>query len=355
MGNLLGTTFSFAITGALFFLYGAALWGVHKRLLKAYANKPAEQYRRQLIWLGTALFGLVLVIVVIPVGDAMQGQLLGLLGIVLSATIALSSTTIVGNALAGLMLKSLKKIRPGNYIEVEGHGGRVSEMDLLHTEIQTENRDLTTFPNLYLVTHPVRVLQDSGTILSVDVSLGYDAPRRRVESLLLSAATKTGLKDPYVQIRELGDFSVIYQVSGLSEDIEHLLSNRRRLRASTLDELHAGGIEVVSPNFMNTRTLEPGSRILPPVEDSGDFAEPDVAPDAVVFDKAQQAESLEELRQQRDALVLKIEPLETALKEFSDPESEGCRAAENTLNTVRKKVELLDNRISAAEARIAGS
>ena len=154
---------------------------MHQRLLKAYADKPAEQYRRQLIWLGLALFGLVFVIAVIPIGDAMQGQLLSLLGIVLSATIALSSTTIVGNAMAGLMLKSLKKIRPGNYIKVQEHSGRVSEMDLLHTEIQTEDRDLTTFPNLYLVTHPVRVLRKSGTILSVEVSLGYDVPRRRVE------------------------------------------------------------------------------------------------------------------------------------------------------------------------------
>lgn len=179
MGNLFGTTVSFLLSGSVVVLLGAGLWGIHRRLLKAYANKPAEQYRRQLIMLGLSLFGLVFAIVIIPIGDAMQGQLLGLLGIVLSATIALSSTTLVGNAMAGLMLKSLKKVRPGNYILVEGHAGRVSEMDLLHTEIQTEERDLTTLPNLFLVTNPVTVLRSSGTILSVEVSLGYDVPRRR--------------------------------------------------------------------------------------------------------------------------------------------------------------------------------
>jgi len=253
------------------------------------------------------------------------------------------------------MLKSLKKIRPGNYIKVEGHSGRVSEMDLLHTEIQTEDRDLTTFPNLYLVTHPVRVLRKSGTILSVEVSLGYDVPRRRVEVSLLSAAKKAGLKDPFVQIRHLGDFSVTYRIAGLCEDIEQLLANRRRLRAATLDELHNGGIEIVSPNFMNTRAVADGARIIPPVDETPLRDVGRTTPDAVVFDKAQQAESLENLREQRDTLRQKIEPLETAVKEFSDPESEECRAAENTLNTVRKKLELLDKRIAAAEERISDS
>jgi len=353
MTNLFGTTFSFLVSGLVFVLLGAALWGVHRRLLKAYANKPAEQYRRQLIMLGLSLFGLVFAIVVIPVGDAMQGQLLGLLGIVLSATIALSSTTLVGNAMAGLMLKSLKKVRPGNYILVEGHAGRVSEMDLLHTEIQTEDSDLTTLPNLFLVTHPVTVLRKSGTILSVEVSLGYNVPRRRVEELLLVAAEKAGLKDPFVQIRELGDFSVTYRVAGLSEDIEHLLTNRRKLRAMTLDELHRGRVEIVSPNFMTTRAIDPQAQVIPPDDRRADAEEVKKAPDEVVFDKAQQAESIAKLHEQREAVLEKIAQIEAEVKAFKDSDSAECRAAQKTLETQQKKLELLENNISSAEARIS--
>jgi len=354
MANLFGTTISFLLSGLVFVLLGAGLWGVHRRLLRAYADKPAEQYRRQLIMLGLSLFGLIFAIVVIPIGDEMQGQLLSLLGIVLSATIALSSTTLVGNAMAGLMLKALKKVRPGNYITVEGHAGRVSEMDLLHTEIQTEDRDLTTLPNLFLVTHPVTVLRASGTVLSVEVSLGYDAPRRRVEELLLSAARKTGLKDPFVQIRELGDFSVTYRVAGVSEDVEHLLSNRRKLRAMTLDELHIGGVEIVSPNFMTTRVLDPRTRVLPPQHHADDDDDDqDTTPDDVAFDKAQKAESLARLREQRDELVQHMTLMTAELKNFKDPESEQCRAAERTLDTAQKKLDLLDKRVAAAEARIS--
>ncbi len=356
MSELVGTALSFLVSGLIFILVGAVLYLVHRRLLAAYAKKPAEQYRRQLIMLALSLFGLVFVIVIIPISDAMQGQLLSLLGIVLSATIALSSTTIVGNAMAGLMLKTLRKLRPGNYVTVGEYAGRVTEMDLLHTEIQTEDRDLTTFPNLFLVTNPVTVLRDSGTILSVEVSLGYDIPRRRVEELLLSAAEKAGLKNPFVQIRQLGDFSVTYRIGGLSEDVEHLLANRRKLRAMTLDELHHGGIEIVSPNYMNTRALDPNVRIIPPEEYAVPEAE-DVGetPDDVVFDKAQQAESIEKLREQRDTLKAEIEKLAAELKELDQDDSEKYQAAENTLGSRKRKLQLLEDRISHEEQEISGN
>lgn len=352
MDDLIGTTFSFLLSILVFVLIGAGVWGVHRRLLRTYADKPAEQYRRQLIVLAVSLLGLVFAIVVIPIGDEMQGQLLGLLGIVLSATIALSSTTIVGNAMAGLMLKTLKKIRPGKYIRVEEHAGRVSEMDLLHTEIQTEDRDLTTLPNLFLVTHPVTVLRDSGTILSVEVSLGYDAPRRRVEELLLTAADKSGLKDPFVQIRNLGDFSVTYRIAGLAENIEHLLASRRKLRAMTLDELHKGNIEIVSPNFMTTRAMDSSARVIPPEEREPDALQRDMSPDDVVFDKAQKAESLEKLRERRQELIEKTAAIEQEVKEFKDRDSEECRAAESNLESAQRTLENLEQRIKAAEARI---
>ena len=51
------------------------------------------------------------------------------------------------------------------------HFGRVSERGLFHTEIQTQDRDLTMLPNLYLVTHPVTAIRSSGTIVSSIVTV----------------------------------------------------------------------------------------------------------------------------------------------------------------------------------------
>jgi len=268
-----------------------------------------------------------------PLSDLTQGQLLSFLAILLSATIALSSTTLVGNAMAGLMLKSLRNCRPGDHIRVGEHFGRITEMDLLHVEIQTEDRDLTTLPNLYLVTNPVKVLRSSGTILHVAVSLGYECPRKQVEEVLLQAAAATGLEKPFVQILELGDFAVSYQVSGVLTDIEHLIGTRRKLRARVLDQLHEAGIEIVSPTYMNSRVLEAAGRVFPqstsaPAQEA---VEPD--PDAVAFDKAQQADDLDKLKKEYTDMSQELIGIEQELKDAGPGE------ARQPLNLKKKKLE----------------
>jgi len=353
LSDLFAHLIDFGLSGLVLVLLIAGLYALHKHLLKLFANKPTEQYRRQLIMLGGSLFGLVFAITIMPISSQMQGQLLSLLGILLSATIALSSTTLVGNAMAGLMLKSLRKIRPGNFIRVGDYYGRVSEMDLLHTEIQTEERDLMTLPNLYLVTNPVTVLRPSGTVLSAEVSLGYDTPRRLVEEVLIKAAKKAGFKDPFVQIRQLGDFSVTYRIAAIAENLEELLARRRKLRAMMLDELHAAGIEIMSPNYMNTRTTDPEKRVIPPIDRRPESDKDSKTPDAVIFDKAQKAETLENMRETRQTLKQKLAECEDVLKEIKEKDSNEYHAAEKECEHLQNKIDHLDKVITAAETRIA--
>jgi len=190
------------------------------------------RFRNQLIMAGLSFIGLVVLIIFLPVDASVRGQMLSLVGIIISVTISLSSSTFLGNALAGVMLKSVRHFRSGDFVKVGEHFGRVSERGLFHTEIQTPSRDLTTLPNLYLATTPVTVVRSSGTIVDATVSLGFDIPHGKVEALLMNAAKQTELEDPFVQVLELGDFSVTYRVAGLLEDTKRLLTFRSRLRVA---------------------------------------------------------------------------------------------------------------------------
>lgn len=236
----------------------------------------------------------VTLILELPIDNEPRGQLLSLLGILVTAAIALSSTTLLGNAMAGFMLRSIRNFRPGDFIVVDGHRGRVSELGLLRTEMQTEQRNLTTFPNLYLVSNPVTVVRASGTFISSTVSLGYDVPRERIEKCLLEATEHAGLTEPFVFVLELGDFSISYRAAGFLEDVKYLISAESKLRECMLDSLHAAGIEIVSPTFMNQRRLEPDQVFIPkgshrakPKVDPADEARPEER----MFDKAEIAES----------------------------------------------------------------
>lgn len=325
----------------------AIVYYINRRLQAAYADRPEQQYRRQLVTVGLILTGILTAILLLPVTPATRNGLLSLFGVVLSATIALSSTNLVGNIMAGIMLRTVGNFRLGDYISVGDHFGRVSEMDLLHTEIQTEERDLTTLPNTFLAAHPVRVMRQSGSILSVELSLGYDVSRHQVEKLLLDAAARCELDSPFVQIRNLGDHSITYAVAGLLTDVKSLLGKRRALRAATIDVLHDAGIEIASPVLASTRTYPTKHQFLAdekPPERTRPAATS--SPDHIVFDKALQAEGLDKLRERRRALIELADTLRTAEK----GDDAGGQSAE--LERLEARLSRLDDVIAERESEI---
>ena len=83
-------------------------------------------------------------------------------------------------------------------------------------------------------------------IIYAEVSLGYDIHHDRVTDVLLAAAAQAGLRDAFVHVRELGDFSISYRVAGLLEDVQSLISARSGLRTEVLNALH-GALPVTSP------------------------------------------------------------------------------------------------------------
>lgn len=308
------------------------------------ASRTGGQVRRQLMTILLSFIGLIIVIMAVPdkfLSETSRGQILSLIGILLSAAIALSSTTLIGNAMAGMMLRIIKSFRPGDFVRVGDHFGRVTERGLFHIEIQTEDRDLTTLPNLYLVTNPVKVIRSSGTIVSADVSLGYDNPHDKIEAVLKDAALAAELSDPFVLIMELGDFSVTYRAAGMLSEVKQIISSRSRLRQMMLDKLHENGIEIVSPTFMNTRALPVDKNIIPDktAVRSETIAE-GATPEKIVFDKAEEAESLEKLNGMYEETGRMIESLKTQLKEIND-------------NAAREKIKSHIDRLEARRVRLA--
>lgn len=296
---------------------------VTRRALDRRPSRGEHQFRDQLLMLGLTLAGVLVIIVSLPLSDATRSQLLSLLGVLLSAMIALASTTFVGNAMAGMMLRSLRHFRPGDFVRVGDHFGRVSDRGLFHVEIQTEDRDLTTLPNLYLVTNPVTVVHAEGTVVSATVSLGYDVSREVIQDLLVGAAERAGLADPFVHVTELGDFSVTYRIAGICKDVKRLLSVRSRLREMMLDELHAGGVEIVSPTFMNQRVLAKEDQFIPPVAKSSPkkLVEPKPV-ESLVFDKADEAETVARIEEHIAAVEETIEATKKEIEATENPGTE---------------------------------
>lgn len=272
---------------------------------------------RQLIIIGVFILAMIVIIVMLPIPESTRNQILALVGILISGVLAFSSTAFVTNVMAAIMLRVTKPFVVGDFITFDGKFGKVSERGLFDTEIQADTGELIAIPNALFVSQSVQVVHNDGMIISTSLSLGYDVHHTRIEELLVSAAKQVDLKDPYVHILELGDFSVTYRISGLLVEPKTLLTSRSRLNAKVLDCLHGAGIEIMSPNFAR-HISHPVDKTTIPVNPRKGETTKKTSAEEVAFAKANQAEAE---AQKKSELSSAIEALKQELEAAKGEES----------------------------------
>jgi len=299
------------------FVAGASVYGVRWLVLARHVDIDTDKkLPRQLVLIAVWVVALVAVVLALPVSESSRNQVLGLLGVLISGIIAFSSTTIVSNLMAGVVLKVNKPFRTGDYVKCASFAGRVTEKGLLDTEIQTEHRTLIHIANSFLLANPVEVVRSSGTFISAEVSIGFDQHHGVVAKHLEVAAQKAGLSDAFVHVTALGNFSVNYKVAGLLLDTKTLLTSKSKLLVSILDELHNNNIEIMSPTVVASRPTDPNTQFIAKAKRK--IMKDSVNQEDLAFDKADEAEHAE---QQRLKLVVDIDALKIKLKEADEDES----------------------------------
>lgn len=328
-----------------------ALYIVNKLFSRQKATITGIVKFRHLVIFLVVFAGSIGIILTLPVQDSTRNHLMTVLGLIVSAAITLSSTTFVGNAMAGFLIKIIRNVKLGDFVEIDGNFGRISEQGFFHTEIQTPESNLTTLPNLHLIKNPVTVIRGTGTVVSATVSLGYDVSHSTIEKVLNQAAKDAGLQDPFVQILELGDFSVKYRCAGLLDDVRHYISKQTLLRASMLDLLHKNKIEIVSPNFMNQRILPEPKKFIPADDGSKNSVYVAQGPDeGTVFGKAAKAGALETFRERVKTEAQKLEKLSKELANLAD---ESLRKdMENKVDRQKAYLAFMEERLVALEESI---
>lgn len=304
-------------------------------------DNAETRFRMQLATVGILLLGLLVVVFLLPEGSD-SDLAFSIVGLIVTGALAISSQSIIANAMAGLMLRSVSSFKPGDFIEVADSMGRVTERGLFHTEIQTADRDLITLPNAIMVNQPVRVVRASGTIVSATASLGYDVSRHTLEELFVAAAESAGLIDPFVQVIELGDYSVNYRIAGFLEDPRSLLAARSRLRMKILDTLSEAGIEIMSPMYVARREAS-NDPLLPEADPNQRKKFRRTAEDRV-FDKAETAATIEETKSKLNEAT---ENLDLIRLELNNEDEEIAARAHKAVERAQRRIELLEARLAS--------
>ena len=168
---------------------------------------------------------------------------------------------------------------------------------------------------------------------------------------MLLAGLDAGLEEPFVLVHELLDHAVAYRVCGFLPSIKNLLSARSNLRKTVLQQMHGNGIEIVSPNFMNQRQLDPAKKVIPdqPVlHDQRAQEAVSQAPEEKIFDKAVEAASIEELKLKYASTQEEIEAAQAALQKA---DTDGREALARKISELERREQLYARMIEQRSAK----
>ncbi|MFB6162295.1 MAG: mechanosensitive ion channel family protein [Halococcoides sp.] len=179
------------------------------------------------------------------------------------ATIAAAGTLAVGFALqdvmknlaAGVFIFTDRPFRIGDWIEWDGHSGRVEDISLRVTRVRTFDNELLTVPNSHLTDGIIKNPVDADELrLKVDFGIGYDDDIDAATDIVLDAADDhpdiLADPEPTVRVTELGDSSVVLQARIWIADPSRadVVRIRGEYTTSVKERFDDRGIDIPYPN-----------------------------------------------------------------------------------------------------------
>ena len=175
--------------------------------------------------------------------------------------ISLASSSSLSNMIAGLVLTYTGAFRLGDRVQIGETYGDILKTSMLATRIRTIKNEEVTIPNSIVLNSAVinfsRKGKTPGLILHTSVTIGYDAPWRKIHELLIRAATETdGILSepkPFVWQTALNDFYVTYEINAHTDRPQQINDIYAVLHSKIQDSFFEAGVEIMSPHYTSLR------------------------------------------------------------------------------------------------------
>ena len=139
--------------------------------------------------------------------------------------------------------------------------GDVVETSLLATHVRAIKNEEITIPNgIVLSSSTINYSRSAKTrvlILHASITIGYDAPWRKVHDRLIEAALATPgvLHDlrPFVWQTALNGFYVTYDINAYTDTPRDIVDIYAALHGRIQDMFYTAGVEIVSPHYTSLR------------------------------------------------------------------------------------------------------
>lgn len=183
------------------------------------------------------------------------------ISIFLGVLFSLASSSAISNIIAGAILTYTKAFRLGDRVKIADTMGDVVEKTLLVTRLRTIKKVEISIPNSvvlnsYIINYSTAANKE-GVVLSTSVTIGYDAPWRKIHDLLITAAKMTpGILEipaPFVLQTALNDFYVCYEINAYTEKANEMEFIYSSLHQNIQDRFNDAGMEIMSPHYTSLR------------------------------------------------------------------------------------------------------
>jgi small-conductance mechanosensitive channel len=183
------------------------------------------------------------------------------IGLFAGALFTLGASGAASSLIGGVTLIFTDVFRVGDRVQVGDVTGDVVEVTLFITRLRTPKNEIVTLANGGILSSRIvnysQQARSPGLILHTSVTIGYDAPWRRVHELLLQAARATkGVQetpDPFVLQTSLDDFYVSYELNAFTRNANAMADTYSELHQNIQDAFHGAGVEIMSPHYAALR------------------------------------------------------------------------------------------------------
>ncbi|MBU3735941.1 MAG: mechanosensitive ion channel [Methylobacterium sp.] len=265
LNAVVGAVPNLLTAAVIFLLVGLAVKGCNSLFRRielgefeiSWLDRDTAAPTRRLATLVLWLFGIVMAYPYLPGAhtDAFKGM-----SVLVGLMISLGASSIVGQVFSGVILIYARVFRVGDYVNIAGNEGMVSEIGMYSTRIRTLSGIEIATPNTSVLSNPIKNFSRSdmgnGPVVEATVTIGYDTPWRQVHAMLLEAAAQVPeiLQDPKPTVLQtaLSDFYVEYRLAGvlIPSRAAKLPVIRSNLHASIQDTFNHYGVQIMSPHYL---------------------------------------------------------------------------------------------------------
>ena len=231
--------------------------------------RSTTQYMTYIVYFIT-IIALVLIWAYSFIGQWIAGFLGTGLIVALTFVLGLFTSSVLGNVLAYTVLSGSQEFKTGDRVQIGESYGDILEVGIFFTRIKTIKDEVISVPNLTVMAKEVKNFSALKEVLIyISVTLGYDVDKDEAKRTLIESAEKTsGIlstpdKKPFVLLRDLGNYSITYEINAYTNRPNDIIRIKSDLIDKILSDFKKSGIEILSPSYVALRQNLSSSTVVP--------------------------------------------------------------------------------------------